>query len=189
MGGTPAKTALGRGLRRLMRGPGEPKRNGSPAAAPSITPGVARLLRGGLDAFEEPPSAPGSADGRDAGQTKTREVEVPVQTTFAADAPPTPVSETGVASAPASSGPDRPTSQTAPRPQNPPLPTFGANEVVAWRRLVQGSLIGADVLLVGIAGWLAFSPSHPFGLLEGLICVVALLTGCWLTALALFLEP
>lgn len=69
------------------------------------------------------------------------------------------------------------------------VPALGANEVVAWRRLVQGSLIGTDAFLAGIAAYLAFSNKHPFGFIEAMVCLLAILAGCWLTCLALWLEP
>lgn len=198
MGGIPAKSALGRGLRRLMRGPGEPAdNNGSSATSGSISPGVARLLRGleqpeennNLVAEAPPSSIAGSLE------TTVSPATIPAS---ASDAAPTttaivPLATTADprnAAAPKEAlAENAPVQKLSLRGSTAPLPTFGANEVVAWRRLVQASLIGADVLLVGIAGWLAFSPSHRFGLVGGLVCVVAVLAGCWLAALALFLEP
>jgi len=70
---------------------------------------------------------------------------------------------------------------------NKPIPAPVNDEVLAWRRLVQLSLGVGDLTLLSIAAWMAFS-RHPFGVAEIILCSAAVIVGCWLACLAIWLE-
>jgi hypothetical protein len=55
-------------------------------------------------------------------------------------------------------------------------------------RLIQGSLIGADVLLSGLAMWIVFKRTTPLGLSDASLCFAALALGAWLSCLAVMLD-
>ena len=54
-------------------------------------------------------------------------------------------------------------------------------------RLIQCSLIGADVLLIGLAGLIVFKRTAPLGAGEVLLCFAAVALGAWLSCLAVML--
>jgi len=56
------------------------------------------------------------------------------------------------------------------------------------KRLLKGSLILADLLLVGLVIYLVFRSHGTFGFVEVSLCVIAVVMGSWLTCLALWLE-
>lgn len=56
------------------------------------------------------------------------------------------------------------------------------------RKLIQVSLIVADLLLIGLVARLAFVSHGGFGFVEVSLCVVALTIGAWLSCLALWLK-
>ena len=70
-------------------------------------------------------------------------------------------------------------------PMGQPAPLFGSR---AHRRLVQGSLLAADVILACLIVGLVLRVHGRLGWLALALCVVALGFGAWLTCLALWLE-
>ncbi len=56
------------------------------------------------------------------------------------------------------------------------------------RRLLQTSLVLADVLLFALAARLVFKSGGHFGFLEAMLCVAAIGLGAWLSCLALWRE-
>ena len=70
----------------------------------------------------------------------------------------------------------------------PPAPHPLDPEVSAIKRVYQVSLIGADLLLLVYATWIATSKHVAFGLWEGALCVVAVAFGAWLACLAFWME-
>ena len=54
--------------------------------------------------------------------------------------------------------------------------------------LIQASLIGADLLLVGLAVVIVFKRTTPLGLGEVLLCFAAVSLGSWLSCLAVMLD-
>jgi hypothetical protein len=68
-----------------------------------------------------------------------------------------------------------------------PVPVVANDEVLVWRRLVQLSLGVGDLTLISIAVWMAFS-RQPFGVAESILCSAAVVVGCWLACLAIWLE-
>ncbi len=55
-------------------------------------------------------------------------------------------------------------------------------------RLIQCSLIGADLLLSGLAALIVFKRTAPLGLGEALFCIAAVGLGTWLSCLAVLLD-
>ncbi len=55
-------------------------------------------------------------------------------------------------------------------------------------RLIQCSLIGADLLLSGLAALIIFKRTAPLGLGEALLCCAAVALGAWLSCLAVILD-
>jgi len=53
---------------------------------------------------------------------------------------------------------------------------------------LKGSLILADLLLLGLVICLVFRNHGAFGFVEVSLCVIAVVMGSWLTCLALLLE-
>jgi hypothetical protein len=58
----------------------------------------------------------------------------------------------------------------------------------AGKRLIRGSLVLADITLVGLVVAYVVTTRHHFGLLETAVCVLAMGLGAWLACLALWLE-
>lgn len=56
------------------------------------------------------------------------------------------------------------------------------------KKLVQASLVLADLSLLALVARLAFASHGRFGFLEVSLCVVALAIGAWLSCLALWLK-
>jgi hypothetical protein len=56
------------------------------------------------------------------------------------------------------------------------------------RKMVQASLVVADLLLTGLVARLAFVSDGRFGFVEVVLCVAALAIGAWLSCLALWLK-
>ncbi len=55
-------------------------------------------------------------------------------------------------------------------------------------RMIQCSLISADLLLVGLAALIVFKRTAPLGLGEALLCFAAVSLGAWLSCLAVMLD-
>ena len=55
-------------------------------------------------------------------------------------------------------------------------------------RLIQCSLIAADLLLVGLAALIVFKRTAPLGFVEALLCFAAVALGAWLSCLAVMLD-
>jgi len=71
----------------------------------------------------------------------------------------------------------------------PEAPTQAALAGSARRkRLIKASLIVADVFLFGLAARLVFKTHGHLGFAEAALCIAALVTGAWLTCLALWLD-
>jgi len=68
-----------------------------------------------------------------------------------------------------------------PEPATPPLP-------FRRRRLLQASLLLADVLLLALAMLCIFKGRAPFGFIGIVLCVIAVALGAWLSCLAFWLE-
>ena len=56
------------------------------------------------------------------------------------------------------------------------------------RMLIQGSLIVADLLVIGLVARLAFVSHGQFGAMEVALSILALAIGAWLSCLALWLK-
>lgn len=56
------------------------------------------------------------------------------------------------------------------------------------KRLIQPSLVVADLLLISLITRLAFASHGHFGFFETTLCILALVIGAWLTCLALWLK-
>ena len=56
-------------------------------------------------------------------------------------------------------------------------------------RLIQCSLICADVLLSGLAALIVFKRTAPLGVGEMIFCFAAIGLGAWLSCLAVLLDP
>lgn len=56
------------------------------------------------------------------------------------------------------------------------------------KRVIQASLVLADIFLLVLVAWLSFSKDAPKGPLRILLCALALIMGAWLAFLALWLE-
>jgi hypothetical protein len=52
--------------------------------------------------------------------------------------------------------------------------------------LLRGSLLLADALLLGLVASLAFRGNRPLSLMEAALCVIAILTGAWLSLIAIW---
>ena len=55
-------------------------------------------------------------------------------------------------------------------------------------RVIQCSLIGADLLLVGLAALIVCKRTTPLGIGEALLCFAAVSLGAWLSCLAVMLD-
>lgn len=152
-----------------MGGTAEPASEGN-AAQPGITPGVARLLKGAERENETLPAQP-SADAPADLFAPAAEIHKPSTELQR------PVEEQPLSAA------------SRLLRVRLPAPELSEGELIAWRRLVQTTLIALDLVLVFIAFWLALSPRVPFGLMEGLLCAVCMAAGAWVSCLALLLEP
>ena len=70
-----------------------------------------------------------------------------------------------------------------------PSPASAAPSALKKRlRLLQASLVLADLLLLGLVARLAFKPGVPLKFVELVLGFLAILTGAWLSCLALWLE-
>lgn len=58
----------------------------------------------------------------------------------------------------------------------------------AHRRLIKGSLVTADLVIVGLVAWVLLVPGRPVTTLEILLSSLAVMLGAWLTCLALLLD-
>jgi hypothetical protein len=54
------------------------------------------------------------------------------------------------------------------------------------RKVLKGSLVAADMLLLTLTGYLVFNSHKPFGAVEVSLCIIAVGLGAWLTCLALW---
>jgi len=73
-------------------------------------------------------------------------------------------------------------------PEALPEPRVSTPGLRRGKRLLKGSLILADLLLLGLAIYLVFRSQGTFGFVEVTLCVIAVVMGSWLTCLALWLE-
>ena len=62
------------------------------------------------------------------------------------------------------------------------------SNLVRQTRWIQCSLIGADVLLSGLAALIVFKRQAPLGFGEALLCFAAVALGAWLSCLAVMLD-
>ena len=72
-----------------------------------------------------------------------------------------------------------------PEPQAPAID----DGLPAWQGLVQGSLVLADVLLVGMAAWIVYKSPGPLRVGDIAFCVLAFSLGAWTSCLALIGLP
>ena len=76
----------------------------------------------------------------------------------------------------------------AAKPEAPPEPRASTVGLHRGKRLLKGSLILADLLLLVLVIYLVFKSHGTFGFVEISLCVIAVVMGSWLTCLALWLE-
>jgi len=76
----------------------------------------------------------------------------------------------------------------AAKPEALPEPRASTVGLHRGKRLLKGSLILADLLLLGLVIYLVFRSHGTFGFVEVSLCVIAVVMGSWLTCLALWLE-
>ena len=76
----------------------------------------------------------------------------------------------------------------AAKPEAPPEPRASTVGLDRGKRLLKGSLILADLLLLGLVICLVFRRHGSLGFMEISLCVIAVVMGSWLTCLALWLE-
>jgi hypothetical protein len=77
---------------------------------------------------------------------------------------------------------------TGTKPEAPKEPRASTAGLHRGKRLLKGSLILADLLLLGLVIYLVFRSHGTFGFVEISLCVIAVMMGSWLTCLALWLE-
>src|SRR6266566_2126477 len=76
----------------------------------------------------------------------------------------------------------------AAKPEAQPEPRASTPGLHRGERLLKGSLILADLLLLGLVICLVFRSHETFGFVEISLCVIAMVMGSWLTCLALWLK-
>ena len=76
----------------------------------------------------------------------------------------------------------------AAKPEAQPEPRASTPGLHRGKRLLKGSLILADLLLLGLVIYVVFRSHGTFGFMEISLCVIAVVMGSWLTCLALWLE-
>jgi hypothetical protein len=60
-------------------------------------------------------------------------------------------------------------------------------EAPPGKRLLQASMVLADLVLLAFVARLIFIANGPMGFIQNALCVLALMTGAWLSCLALWL--